>query len=291
MANSDYVKRNTAFGFCPVAILGASIGHANSTLTLAAYNTSIPGGITVGSAALIDDEIVVVTSVAGEVMGIGRGCCDTIPAQHSAGARIWFFDSSIGNDGVEYGATEAIGVKVLSKTGRSEVAVENSHPKGITFNWRFFRPYPPGAVTVNGQPWFNVIALLSSNLVLAWKHRDRIGQLDQLIDHAQDNIGPEPGTTYEALVYKENGTLVRTQSGMTGNSWTYDWGLMTTDFAVSVGTHAGYIIFHSKRDTLTSYQSYRIDFTFKAGVFKDMTGAYGVASAVTKDLSGSYTVG
>ena len=41
---------------------------------------------------------------------------------------------------------------------------------------------------------------------------------------------PEPGTEYDVLVYGELGTLVHTESGVTGTTWTY---LEATEIAES----------------------------------------------------------
>jgi len=35
---------------------------------------------------------------------------------------------------------------------------------------------------------------------------------------------PEPGTEYDILIYGELGTLVHTESGLTGTAWTYSAG-------------------------------------------------------------------
>lgn len=266
MANSDYVARNIIRGFCPTAVLAASITQLQTSITMSGFTSPIPEGVTLNMAAMIDNEIIVVTSRTGDALTIGRGCCDTVPATHAAGARIWFFDASIGNDGVEYGATEAIGVKVLPKTSTSVVSIPNSPPNGITFNWRFFRPYPPGLMLANGASWFTpqTFDAGSPNLAFTWKHRDRVGQFDQLVNHVQDNIGPEPGTTYITRVYKADNTLVRTTTGLSGTSWTYDRATAKTDFGVTTGLHAGYVMIFSVRDAMESYQGYRIDFTLNA---------------------------
>lgn len=266
MANSDYVARNIIRGFCPTAVLAADIAPLATSATMSGFTSPIPEGITLNMAAMIGTEIIVITGRSGNTLTIGRGCCDTIPAAHSTGDRIWFFDASIGNDGVEYGATESLGVKVLPKTGRSTVPIANSPPNGITFNWRYLRPYPPGLMQANATPWFTPQTIDSAlpNLVFTWKHRDRVGQLDQLVDHVQDNIGPEAGTTYVARVYKADNTLVRTVTGLTGTTWTYDRDTAKTDFGVTTGVHAGYVIIASVRDTYESWQTYRIDFDLNA---------------------------
>lgn len=266
MANSDYVVRTGGYGFCPVGYLTASIARLTTAVTMTGYTSPVPTGIRIGMAAMIDDEIVKVVSQSGNNLVLARGCCDTVPALHSSGAAIWFFDDSVGTDFVEYAGTETIGVKVLPRiSSGAQVPVANSPPVGLTFNLRFARPYPPGLVEVDGTPWYTVRNLSQANptLDISWAHRDRITQQDQLIDHLEASIGPEVGTTYELRIYKADNTLVRTVTGEVGTSWAYVYATALTDFTAVAGDHNGYIMLRSMRDGLASFQQYRIDFILR----------------------------
>lgn len=271
MANSDYTIRTGENGFCPYATLAEALDYLEADATMTGFTSPFDGGIRIGMAALIDEEIVVVQARAGNLLTLGRGCCDTVPALHSMGAIIWFFDDSIGTDSIEYAGTETIGVKLLPRTSTGQLPIENSPPQAVSFNLRFERPYAPGQVKVNAVPWFNVIRMADSptpvgSLTLTWVHRDRVGQADVLIDHLESSVGPEPGTTYTARVYKADNTLVRTQAAIAGTSWVYNRVTATLDFGVAVGSgvHNGYITLHSVRDAIESYQHYRINFELDA---------------------------
>jgi hypothetical protein len=215
-----------------------------------------------------NEEIVVVTARTGNNLTLARGCCDTVPALHSTGDAIWFFDDSLALDVVEYTGTETIGVKVLPRTSSgAQVPVENSPPVALTFNLRFARPYPPGLVEVNGAPWFTtprVLSLADPSLDITWAHRNRITQEDQLIDHLQGDVIPELGTTYELRVYRADDTLLRTVVGETGTAWSYSFVDAVADFSGAGGDYPGYITLISRRDGLASFQQYRIDFTFQS---------------------------
>jgi hypothetical protein len=266
MANSDYTIRSQPHGFCPVATLAASLTPLATGVAIANYVSPIPDGIRLGMAALIDNEIVVVTGIAGSNLTIGRGCCDTVPAAHSSGARIWFFDDSISNDGVEYGATETISVKLLPRTtSQGHIPVAYAPPNGKTFNRRFIRPYPPGLVTVNGAPFpgNHVLNDSTPTLAIAWAHRNRVTQQDVLVDHAQASITPEVGTTYTARVYNASDVLVRTQAGLAGGPWNYTLAQAKSDLSIASGSPPtpGYITLVAVRDGYESFQGYRIDFT------------------------------
>lgn len=298
MANSDYTARSNTSGFCPSANLLSAIGPLDTSATMTAYTSPIPSGIRIGMAAMIDNEIVSVTGLAGSTLTLGRGCCDTVPAAHSSGAVIWFFDDSFGNDGIEYGATETISVKLLPRTfSGGSVPIENAPPNGITFNWRFFRPYPPGLLRVNGDPWFNPKVLTQdavSSMNLTWTHRDRVTQQDALVDHMQADVGPEVGTTYRVDVRKADNTLIHSTAGITGNSWTRSRANLISDFGVTGGLHSGHVNVTSVRDSYDSYQNYRIDFVLNASnpVSRDASLSWSVlnTSPVSRDLALSYSI-
>ncbi len=266
MANSDYTVRAGGYGFCPFAFLAAPIGALHSNATMVGYTSPLSDGIRIGMAAMIGTEIVEIKGRTGNELLIGRGCCDTIPAPHDAGSIIAFFDDSIANDGIEYGGTETIAVKVLPRTTSAPyLLVENSPPQQVTFNFRFLRPYPPGLVRVNGNAWIldHLISNLS-NFNLTWAHRDRLTQEDLLVDHMQPNIGPEVGTTYRVQIFKADNTLVRSTAGISADNWVYPWATAVLDFGVGSGLHAGYATLTAVRDALDSFQQYRIDFTLDA---------------------------
>lgn len=231
---------------------------------------SVPTGPFQSSSTAFSQEIVQVTARTGNNLTLARGCCDTVPAAHSTGDAIWFFDDSIGSDKLEYAGTETIGVKVLPRTTTTVLPIEHAPPIEVEFNLRFARPYPPGLVEVNGDPWFTTPITLSSaapTLAITWAHRDRITQQDQLVDHLEASIGPEAGTTYEIRVYRADSTLLRTVTGLTGTSWNYPVAEAVADFSAAGSAYPGYITLRSMRDGLASFQDYRIDFTLdSAGV-------------------------
>lgn len=270
MAHTDYTARGLALPFCPTARLALPIGALDTTATMDGYTSPIGDGIRVGMAAMIEGEIVVVEARSGNTLTLGRGTCDTIPAPHPANAVIFFFDDSLGSDDRQYVATESIGVKPLPRTNSGgPLARESAPPEGLTFNWRFHRPYPPGDVTINGQPFTTTGALgpATGPLTLAWAHRDRIVQMDQLIKHGAPSIGPEPGTTYRILVIRTSDGSVRRSVDLGAVvAWTYTFAQMVADFGPSLVDIPAYITLESRRDGLSSWQSYRINFFAQASI-------------------------
>ena len=225
----------------------------------------------VGAAAFLGDEIVKVTEVGPDYLMVARGCADTVPAHHGGSSQLWFFESVIGSDYVEYAGGETVAVKVLPKTAETGLPIEKSPPTDLTFDWRFTRPYPPGQMQQNGEPWFmpHVMSADEPALTLSWVHRNRVTQADQLVDHHEASVDPEPGTTYWVEVYAENDPVPRrTEVGLTGTTWTYQWSqaivdldiVTTPDLEDPIDAPAT-IVFGSMRDGHRSWQTYSVPFS------------------------------
>lgn len=216
-ASGPFTTREVG-AFTPNASLAAALSIDATTATL-------EGGIDLdivqpGTAAIVDNEILRIETIdpSTGVITFARGCLDTVRATHSAGARIWFFDDYSGEDPTEYTSSSTVQVQLLTNTGSGKLSAGSASTDSVTMNQRQFRPYPPGRLRVNGSAYPTSI---TGELVISWAHRDRVTQADQLIDDEQTSIGPEDGTTYTVRIYDGN-SLVRTETGITGTSYTYE---------------------------------------------------------------------
>lgn len=258
MADSDYTVRGES-ALTTVAFLVTPIGHMDNTITITGLKVTDPTATAIGRPAMIDDEIVRVDGVTENTVTISRGCADTIPAAHLAGAPVWFFDMEMGTDRREYLAGETISVKTLVHTPNSiPMTVASVPPRQVTFNQRFHRPYPPAEFKCKGDYWFTgtkTMPVGTTELVWTWNHRDRLLQADQLIDHNDADIGPEAGTTYTVRIYTTANVLVSTVTGITGKTWSYPRTTAMTDLP----SGRGYVVICSVRDGLESLYSYRTD--------------------------------
>ena len=306
MANSDYILRNSLGPLCPTAITNGDIAQLDSTVTITGFSSPFAEPIRIGSAAMLNGEIVSVLGISGSVYTIGRGCCDTVPDAHADGSVIWFFDDYVNTDAIEYAAVETIAVKPLPRTpGGTQLTIAQSPPIDITFNARFARPYPPSDVKVNGATWFTSVVMDSTlnQMVLTWGHRDRVGQQDVLLSHTDAGLSsPELGTTYSIEVFNAAGVSKALFAGISGTTATYTIAQARTDFGVTTGVHAGYVILKSMRDGYESWQHYRIDFTFDATiatvpVYSSYSFAYSITNLsplpqiTTLVLSGEFRTG
>ena len=260
---TDYAIHGEPGLLCPVAQLAGSIGPLDTQSPISNFQTIGANDTPAGMAIMIGDEICKLTIKAGNVIEFQRGCADTIPRAHAAGTLVWFFGLNVAGDGQEYGGTQTIATKVLPSTATGgRVPIGGSPPNDITFSNRFIRPYPPGAVLANAAPWFEPQVIDEiTDLTLEWKHRDRIGQADQLVTHNATSVGPEAGTTYIVRVYDESDFLIATYDGIDAETWTYTVEQASEDADTLDLYVPSYLMLHSVRDGWESLDGYRIDFT------------------------------
>lgn len=174
--------------------------------------------VTPGMPALWGSEIVRVDSIdpATGAVTFGRACGDTVPAQHAAGERVWFYAVAAAADTTEYTDSEVVQIKLLTNTGSQQLDPSLASALSVTFGGRAARPYAPGNLKINGVSY---PSFATGVLALTWSHRDRVQQADQLIDTTQTDIGPETGVTYTVRVYL-GGVLQSTSTGITANTFT-----------------------------------------------------------------------
>jgi len=194
----DYAAGGNA-EWCPTALITEAAGYLDTAFTLTAGIDL--GDVLVGTWAQWDSEIVRVDALdamAGTIT-LGRGCADTIPAQHLAGSRIFFCGDWAGTDGREYVDGETVRARLLTRTSTDEQLLADAQELSITLAQRQFRPYPPGQFKINGldypegEPFGSAVAV-------SWAHRDRLLQDDKLFDASAGSIGPEPGVQYYVRV-------------------------------------------------------------------------------------------
>jgi len=234
--------------WCATATVNEVADCVGTMFTLA--NGALLSLVTVGMAALWDDEIVRVDAIdvdAGTIT-LGRGCADTVPAAHATASRLWFYPSGFAYDTTEFSGGETIALKLLSNTGSQQLPLTSAEALSITFDQRQVRPYAPGNLSIQGLVY---PAEVIGSFAVAWSHRDRGLQADQLVDTGQSDIGPESGVTYTLAIYL-NGALDSTTTGITGTSSTPT---VSGDGIVRVDVTA-------VRDGLTSWQALTATFDY-----------------------------
>lgn len=216
-AGASYIDRNP-LDFCPTAVINAVMDRLTTTVALTgASNISL---VVIGTHVQIDDEIMVVTAISDTSLSCGRGALDTVPADHSIGARLYFWDRYYGQDGTEYTLAEVVDLKVLPITGLGPLSINDATAMGVTLNQRAIRPYPPGNFKIAGL-YFPTSDVAAVDFEVTWAHRDRLLQTSPTLASFLDtDIGPEAGTTYNGWVYDaDTNTLLDSVTGVSGTSW------------------------------------------------------------------------
>jgi hypothetical protein len=232
--------------FSATATLAGALGPTDTLATLAEMRDL--DLVVAGSEALIDEELVridAIDPVAG-TLTIARGCVDTVPAPHAAGARVWCTDTYVGADPTEYLAGDTVQAKLLTRTQQGTLDPALAPIAQTVLAARHARPYPPGRLRIDGAAWPTTSF---ARLAIAWAHRDRVLQGDRLIEHEAGSIGPEPGTTTTVrIVHSLSGALLHETAAITGTSHSVDV-LLAIDATISVEIE-------SRRGTLASRQKH-----------------------------------
>jgi hypothetical protein len=237
--------------WCPTGLLATAIEPLTSQITLTQMvDLDL---VSVGSPALIDEEIVRVDAVdvASGKVTLARGCVDTVPVRHLAGARIWFYEQFPAIDPIERGIGLTVQAQLLTRTSAGQLDPSLASTDSLTFAQRQYRPYPPGNLLINYTALG--VTRISGGFRLDWSHRSRLLQADQLLQHTAGNVGPEAGTTYTLRIY--NGTTFkRVIANITGTSWTYDAG----DAAADGPIQALRFTLTSVRDGIEAWQAHDV---------------------------------
>ncbi len=220
-ATGSWIDRGRG-AWSPTGLLAAAVPMAAgpSVVTLAAGALDLAAAAA-GDLALVDDELMVVTAVdvGASQLTLARGALDTVPASHSAGARLWILRAHYVQPEYVYGETAQL--RLLPRTGRGELAVSSASTVTRAIARRFIRPYPPGQVKLNGSYY---PAAVAGDIAVTWARRNRVNQTAEQAPRFTDgDVSPEAGATVTIRIYggASQTTLRRTASGLTGTSQTW----------------------------------------------------------------------
>lgn len=179
-----------------------------------------------------NEEIVGVDSINVQtgVITVRRGVLDTVSHPHAAGTRVYFLDAGRALSQKQYLSGETVDAKILTATSLGILSLDAAPSNATTFTARAMRPYPPGNLKFNGVAY---PATIAGELTVSWSHRNRLSQTAYLVAQSEGNIGPEPGTTYTLKLYGQDGLLKKTETGLTGTSYTW-----STEIADTSGSSA-----------------------------------------------------
>lgn len=161
---------------------------------------------------------VVINEGAGTITlsDLARGCLDTAPTSFADGKRIWFVSAASGIVNVPGSGATSIKFQPYNNLGGYDLDTCPTESVTALATARRELVYCPTDVQFNSASY---PVSISGELTVSWEHRDRVGAWGYA--DSGETSAPESGTTYTIKVYGELGTLVHTESGLTGTSWTY----------------------------------------------------------------------
>lgn len=246
--------------YAPLLTLGQAL-PATEADALAVPVTALaqPERLAVGDYAYLVDALgaireavaILAFDAAAGTVDLARGVLDTTPQMHPVGTRLVGVGEWLAAETTERAPGESVFVAAIPRTASAEgdaVLAANGAP--IVLTGRQARPYPPGRIRLNGQ---TEPAVVAGDLTLTWAHRDRTQQTAYLVRQDEGDIGPEPGTTYGVRLRDRDGTLVRSETRLTGNTWTWDVASAALDAGVA-GDRVTVEI-EAEREGLSSWQA------------------------------------
>lgn len=226
---TDWGKRDTdSFPF--TATLAADVVPEISSVLFLAEPEIDTDLVQVGTYASLGYELVAITAIdtVAVTITVDRGVLDTIPVAHPACTYLWCHQGLYGLDREPRVVGEIVEAVILSSTSLGRLVIDDAPVDTVTMAGRMMRPYPPGNVQINGMRW--PVAIGSAvELSVSWSHRSRSLQTVTLNRQDEGNIGPESGITYALRIYGESGTLLRTETGLTGTTYLYTAATERTD--------------------------------------------------------------
>lgn len=161
----------------------------------------------VGQAALIDDEVIRIDAVdtAAGTVTVARGCLDTVPAAHAAGAKVWLYESTLTSNKVGYPGSGTAEVKLLSRSASAEIDETQAPTDQIQVKARQGRPYPAAAVTINDQAEPTELA---GTVLIKWNGRNRVTQGSSLVAWTEASVDVAEGTTWLVRAFDSTGKQI-----------------------------------------------------------------------------------
>lgn len=280
ITEGDY--QNSGNGdFTPWALTAGQVDYLDTSLQ---YSTTsdddgVPlSSVNIGDLALIDSEVVRVDGIGNGTLLIGRGVADTVPTIHRKNTPIWFFQRQNGMSAYIYGGEDTVRVKLKPDTFTVPYDLKDVSGIDLALKKRPVRPYPPGDVRLDGVRWWNPVKAYTTgsdgvnvarDIVFSWKHRDRLSQAGDAVDHLANNIGPEAGTQYRVwvgytMLNGNGGASKKTlrQYDVEGTGFTYtaqmatDDGLLAGRYFQACGIVTIQATLFAIKDGLMSWQGY-----------------------------------
>jgi hypothetical protein len=275
VSGSD-TETNDVTGFTPIGMLSGMYRAMTPALDATGFvlqangvdlNTLVntdSGGVVLGTnLALIDEEIVSWTTWTLNsdgtisIAGVLRGVMDTVPADHASGAIVCFVTDGCGlTQQSPYGSDQTVQAKILPENNAGTFPLTSASYVTVTTRSRVSRPYPPGNVCEQSQPYGTRYTATLGPVTISWSSRNRLTQAAAglMIRQDQGTIAGEVGQIFKVVVVI-GGVTIRTVNPAT-SPFTYAVADRITDGGVGPVT----LEIYSNANTLDSFQPQAVTF-------------------------------
>ena len=161
---------------------------------------------------------------------VNRGLFNTRPLAHPAGARAWAVSEGFGVTDWQYVRSESVSLRMLPRTQTGVLDVDDAVVHSYSVAGSNMAPWTPGRMRVNGGEGGQI----SGVATVTWRKRD--GLLPAVLFNGDDE-GQLSDATYQVVV-KSGGTVVKTVSGITAESWVF-----SDETALNGGAYFGSLTF------------------------------------------------
>tara|TARA_R110002072_G_scaffold298960_2_gene473722 strand:+ start:11987 stop:14338 length:2352 start_codon:yes stop_codon:yes gene_type:complete len=250
----------TAIGdFAPYAETATAVLQSEASIIISCVAVDRLDLVELNTWAQMGDEIVEVTAVdlLLNTITVNRGVLDTHPKAHLINTPIYFADGLTGRDPTAHSSGATVWVKLLPSTYEDKLDLASATNRNLVLNNRHERPYPPGAIRMNGA-YFPVS--ITGQLSVTWLYRDRTQQLTGFKAWTAASVGPEVGTTYTLQIYGDGGGLKHTETGLTGTNYIYPTATEEAENGGGVNSSLR-IVLWSVRDGWDSTEKFDFSFT------------------------------
>lgn len=222
-----FYDSNTSGNFAPYGVLADDYPAATVANDPTGFKLSATGGIDLhlleailpatllnaSQLAMIDDEIVAwqTPTLNGDgtisISNVLRGLFDTVPADHTTGAPVYFFSGACAFlNQVAFTTDRTVSGKFLPMNSFGTLPLASASSNTITTASRFADPYPPGNVRVQGQPYGTRLKTIVGTLSVTFstRAREQAGQRPVTLQDAGDII-PQIGTFVEYIASVSGG--------------------------------------------------------------------------------------
>jgi hypothetical protein len=313
---SGYFDTLALGAFCPVGLLSAIYPLTTPATDSTGFVLSASGGVALNLLAsctsaelsqgknlcMVDDEIMAWKNVTlnGDgtytISTVLRGLMDTVPVDHAAGAKVWFFSEGVGLIG-PIRPDRTVTAKLLPANSLGTLPIASASPESLTTRSRAFqffpdgttcpRPFPPGNFRMQGAPYGTRYKTITGDLVLTFAYRNvdieaGLAPLKLQDDPAVD-VGQPAGYigAYKYLNGVIGGGGVATKITPPGASFTYTAAQRYLDGGAGLATvkvvggrtvtyissASAFVIVYSTAD-VESLQAQQVDVTFTGFGFR-----------------------